>query len=75
MPDASTSQFLLVGGALMLAAMRWLVLIASTILILFVTWLVLNFLWSRSDKEAITIRPFVVVDPSGDLKNAEAGFA
>jgi hypothetical protein len=75
MPEPSTSQFFLIAGSLILVATRWLVLIASTILVLFVTWLVLNVLWSRGDKESILIRPFVVVDPSGNLKNAESGFA
>jgi tyrosinase len=73
MSDASTGQLLDVAGVLAFVV-RWLVLVSSTILVLFVAWLVLNFLWARGDK-AISIRPFIVVDPSGNLKNAESGFA
>jgi hypothetical protein len=70
-----TSQLFVDAGSWALTAVRFLVLIASTILILFISWLLVSFLWSRPDKQAISIKPFVVVDPSGNLKNAETGFA
>jgi hypothetical protein len=72
MSEASTGQLIDVAGALAFLV-RWLVLISSTILVLFVTWLVLSFLWG--DEKAVSIRPFIIVDPSGKLKNAESGFA
>jgi tyrosinase len=73
--NGATSTFLLDASAIMLVGLRWLVLVASTVLVLFVTWLILSLIWSQSDSKTISIRPFVVVDPSGNLKNAETGFA
>jgi tyrosinase len=61
-------------GVWLLILMRSLVLLASTIIVLFITWVLLHLIWSRSD-EAVTITPFVVIDPSGNLKNADNGFA
>jgi hypothetical protein len=72
MSEASTGQIFDIAGMLAFVV-RWLVLISSTILVLFVTWLVLSFLW-REDK-TVSIRPFIIVDPSGKLKSAESGFA
>jgi hypothetical protein len=72
MPDASTGQIFDIAGALAFVV-RWAVLISSTILIVFGAWLLLSLLW-RDDK-AISIRPFIVIDPSGKMKSAENGFA
>jgi hypothetical protein len=60
----------------MLVVIRYLVLAASTVLILFVTGLALSVLWrgARPGRYEILIKPFVVVDEPNTLKNAENGF-
>ena len=72
MSEANTGQIFDIVGVLTFVV-RWLVLISSTILVLFVTWMIQSLLW-RDDK-TVSIRPFIIVDPSGKLKSAESGFA
>lgn len=54
---------------------RWLVLISTTILVLFAAGLILTTLWSSPDENSVAVEAFTVVDSSGNLKNAENGFA
>jgi tyrosinase len=62
-------------GALLPVVLRWLVTGAATVLVLAAAWFILSFLWARNEQKTVAVRPFLVVDPSGQLKNAENGFA
>ena len=56
-------------------AIRYVVLVSSTLLLLFVLYTALNFLWQKPDQNTFAVRPFVIVDPKGEMTSGEAGLA
>lgn len=52
---------------------RYVLISAASILVVFGAWFLLSMLWARGSQEGVAIRPFVIVDSTGDLKNGEIG--
>lgn len=56
-------------------AFRYAVLAVATAILLLIFWKAVVFLWKPSDQSAFAVKPFVIVDPAGDMTSGEAGLA